>query len=231
MSSQWEGLPVGDAFTKARGFLRSLAHGAGEWAGIPMQIDGEELVVEPSYKFAHLFPRKTHDEDAGLTLRNTFYSTRYRCDILVIEENGRVGYGISPAFHHLQYDLHTLGCSVAWGMEQETKAIELLKTLVKPHAFKQYLLTGMFIESSKRSGVAYLFRRLKPTVAIRAEGETTRILCALCGHPVAHYAKSWAGGMCPTDDVVAALMLMRADEPMLWRRFNQHAAHRPEAGL
>jgi hypothetical protein len=37
--------------------------------------------------------------------------------------------------------------------------------------------------------------------------------------------------MCPTDDVIAHLMLMRGDEAMFWRRCNQHAAHLPEAGL
>ena len=94
---------------------------------------------------------------------------------------------------------------------------------------KQYLLTGMFLETSKRSGVHYLFRRLRPTVAISPS--STKILCTLCLHPIGYYAESWAGAMCPTDDVVAHLMLMRADEPMFWRRANQHAPWRPEAGL
>lgn len=40
-----------------------------------------------------------------------------------------------------------------------------------------------------------------------------------------------AGAMCPTDDVIAHLSLMRGDEKMFWRRCNQHPAYRPEAGL
>lgn len=40
-----------------------------------------------------------------------------------------------------------------------------------------------------------------------------------------------AGAMCPTDDVIAHLMLMRGDEVDFWHRSNQHPAHRHEAGL
>ena len=77
------------------------------------------------------------------------------------------------------------------------------------------------------------FRRLKPTVAISLKGtdKSPRILCALCLHPIAYYEDSWAGAMCPTDDVIAHLALMRGDEAMYWRRANQHPPWRPEAGL
>jgi hypothetical protein len=57
------------------------------------------------------------------------------------------------------------------------------------------------------------------------------VRCTLCLHPIGYYANSWAGAMCPTDDVIAHLMMMRADEPMFWRKANQHPPHRPEAGL
>jgi hypothetical protein len=93
-------------------------------------------------------------------------------------------------------------------------------------------LTGMFLETSKRSAVTYLFRRLRPTVAIgRNKDGGGNIMAALCLHPIAYYAGSWAGAMCPTDDVLAHYCLMRGDEKMFWRRANQHAAFRPEAGL
>ena len=91
----------------------------------------------------------------------------------------------------------------------------------------------MFLEKSERSGVTYLFRKLRPTVALRPcrDGDGMRVLAALCLHPIGYYDGSWAGAMCPTDDVVAHLMLMRGDEVMFWRRSNQHPADRPEAGL
>ena len=57
------------------------------------------------------------------------------------------------------------------------------------------------------------------------------MLCAPCLHPIAYYDGSWAGAMCPTDDVIAHLALMRGDEHMFWRRANQHAPWRREAGV
>jgi hypothetical protein len=68
----------------------------------------------------------------------------------------------------------------------------------------------MFLETSRRSGVSYLFRRLKPTLAIK-DG---RALCALCLHPIGYYEGTWSGAMCPTDDIIAHLMLARGDEAM-----------------
>lgn len=83
----------------------------------------------------------------------------------------------------------------------------------------------------------YVFRRLKPTVAMAASpglpeaNRGMKILCSLCQHPIAYYEGSWAGAMVPTDDVIAALAMMRGDEPMFWKRSSQHPPYRPEAGL
>lgn len=202
-----------------------------------MPLDDERLVVEPTYpKAMELMAIGARDDseelEAGWKVRNEFWSTHKSCTIIVAQQpNGRVTYGIEPGIHHLKHDLKTLGCADAWGIEQESTAIELLASLVEPRKLRQYMLTGMFLESSKRSGITYLFRRLKPTVAINTKGKDSRVMCALCMHPIAYYQGSWAGAMCPTDDVVAHLMLMRGDEPMFWRRANQHPAYRPEAGL
>ena len=226
-------LPAGDNFAFVRDRLRDLAADREEWSGIPIPIDGERLIIEPSYKYASLSDigkEATQPED--YTVRNIFYSHSKRSDVAVFREyDGRITHALLASIHHLGYDIRTLGCSDAWGLEQESAAMELLASLVSHRQIKQYTLTGMFLETSKRSGVTYLFRRLKPTVAMRPAGETMRIMCALCQHPIGYYEGSWAGAMCPTDDVVAHLSMMRADEPMYWRRSNQHAAHRPEAGL
>lgn len=203
-----------------------------------MPIDGERLIIEPSYPWAEALSdigRKDEPGD-GWRVRNSWYSAAKRCDILVLESpEGEIRAGRIPAFHHISYDLTTLGCSVAWGIEQEGRALELLAGMLRHHQFKQYLMTGMFLETSRRSGVTYLFRRLKPTVACAPmSGKPDagmRVLAALCMHPIAYYAGSWAGAMCPTDDVIAHLSLMRGDEAMFWRRCNQHPAYRPEAGL
>lgn len=204
-----------------------------------MPLDGHRLIIEPSYpkaKELSLIGAPKHDDDAeGWSLVNSWYCRRWRCEAVIMRDrDGKLTWGRIPHFHHIRHDLNTLGASDAWGLEQEQRALQLLGTLIRHRQMKQYVLTGMFIESSKRSGVSYVFRRLKPTVAIapgRKTEDSMRILACLCMHPIGYYADSWAGAMCPTDDVIAHLSLMRADEPMYWRRSNQIPPYRPEAGL
>lgn len=207
-----------------------------------MPLDGMPLIVEPKYPKAKelmKIGRKpgAEEEENGAKIRNIFWSWRWRCDVLIWEKDGKIEWGKVPNIHGLGHALSTLGASDAWGIKQEAQAVQTLAGLVSHRAFKQYVLTGSFMETSKRSGVTYLFRRLRPTVAITNRGKRgkagdhTRILCALCLHPIAYYESSWAGAMVPTDDVIAHLMLMRGDEPLFWKRANQHPPYRSEAGL
>lgn len=206
-----------------------------------MPLEGERLVVEPSYPNAQALMAMCGERDdesdddpelANAKHRNSFWSAHKRSDIVIFEQPcGRIGWGIRPGVHHLTHDLRTLGCAEAWGLEQENTALQLLASLVDARRYRQYLLTGSFIETSQRSRVTYMFRRLKPTVAIRNHDGKLKVMCSLCLHPIAFYEGSWAGAMTPTDDVIAHLMLMRGDESMFWRKSNQHPAWRPEAGL
>lgn len=227
-----------------RDALNYIAEQRSEWAGIPIPLKGERLIVEPSYPKAKdlmaIGADPANDEPSEYRKRNAWYSQSKRCTIILMERisDGRIDWGFEPAFHHIKFDLSTLGCAEVWGIEQEGRAVQLLGQMLRHRQFKQYLLTGMFIETSKRSGVTYLFRRLKPTIAIAAHPGLPeqdkwggRILAALCMHPIAYYEGSWAGAMVPTDDVIAHLALMRGDEHMFWKRCNQHPPHRPEAGL
>lgn len=205
-----------------------------------MPLDTNRLIVEPTYPKAKALMsigrKEISDEDKGWSLVNQWYSHRHRADIVIMRDPaGKIMHGKLPAFHHISHDLQTLGASIAWGLEQEQRALQTLGEMIRYHQMKQYVLTGMFLESSKRSGVTYLFRRLKPTVACAPDrgdpNASMRILACLCMHPIAYYADSWAGAMCPTDDVIAHLALMRGDEAMFWKRSNQHPPYRPEAGL
>jgi hypothetical protein len=231
-----------DTHAGLRDALSQIGQERGSWAGIPMPLTGERLIIEPSYPKAKelmeigVAERAPSDLDDA-RIRNSWYSLHHRAVIILWEQNGRIDWGKRPAFHHIQHDLRTLGCSDAWGIEQEANALQLLGTMLRHRQFKQYLLTGMFLEKSARSGVTYLFRKLRPTLAIKAnaglpeKAHGMEILCGLCMHPIAYYDGSWAGAMCPTDDVIAHLAMMRGDEAMLWRRCNQHPPYRPEAGL
>lgn len=95
------------------------------------------------------------------------------------------------------------------------------------------MMTGSFLETSQRSGVTYLFRRLRPTLAMRGslDGSSVHILAALCLHPIGYYSDSFAGTMVPTDDVCAHLLMMRGDEHHFWRKANHHNIHAASSGL
>ena len=226
-----------DGFSGLRNGLKRVAAGLGEWAGIPMPLEHAPLVIEPSYPNAEALMAISREEpptESDITVRNSFWSRTRQSTIVVYneKESGKLGWVALYGGHHIGMDITTLMASDAWGIEQDANAVRLLGTLVKHHQFKQYMMTGMLLERSKRSGTYYLFRRLKPTVALTAnKGDQLCVLCAMCLHPIAYYDGSWAGGMCPTDDVVAHLMLMRGDEKMFWRRANQHPPHSPSAGL
>lgn len=227
-----------DPCADVRNRIRLLAEHAGEWAGIPLPLEGEDLIVEPKYRAAAALASKAAVANAEeireerQRIRNEFYSANKRALVVIWNEpDGRIEWGLEHHLNHFALDLHTMGVSDAWGIEQEARAVHTLAELLPHHAFKKYMLTGMFIERSKRSGVYYFFRRLKPTIAASASTGEMKILAVLCAHPIAYYRNTWAGAMAPTDDVIASLMMMRGDEHMMWKRANQHPAWRREAGL
>ncbi len=229
----------------ADGF-RQMASDNSEWAGLPVPLMGERLTIEPSYWGADKQDEinrivnpvadglrhvcRIDDESEQTAIRNRFWSDRLHCEVAIWQQGQRFSYTLLHT-NRLDYDIKTLGCAEAWSLETEERAMETLRGLLSHQQFRQYLLTGSFLETSKRSKVIYFFRRLRPTLAISAATSRLRILAALCQHPIAYYQNSWAGAMSPSDDVLAHLMLMRGDESMYWKRSNQHHPIRPEAGL
>lgn len=226
-----------DGMSGLRNGLRAIAAERGDWAGIPMILDGSPLTIEPRYPHAEAlseYGRKPDDADDELKdakVRNVFWSWRYRTNVAIWNNGDKIEWGLLGGPHGLMMALDTLKASDAWGIEQESRAVHTLGSLLRHRPFKQYLLTGMFMETSPRSGVHYLFRKLRPTVALSSRTGDTKVLAALCMHPIGYYDGSWAGAMTPTDDVIAHLMLMRGDEAMLWRRCNQHPSFSKQAGL
>lgn len=232
-----------DDWYETRTALQRLAGLVDEWAGMPMPINDQELVIEPTYPFAKVLEemgRKANAPEPDLPRvieRNKFYSHRWRTTIIVYEfegGQGKVTFTASSPIDNVFFQLQTIGASYAWGIEQEANALMTLADMIPHHAFKKYLLTGMFLESSKRSGVMYVFRKLRPTIALTLRDKETdraRVLCTLCLHPIGYYAGTWAGAMCPTDDVIAHLAMMRGDEHFFWKKCNQHPRDRPESGF
>lgn len=134
--------------------------------------------------------------------------------------------------------LETIGCSRNQSMVAEFKAMRLLRQILgkERHKFRYYMLTGTFLETSPRSKITYVFRKGRPTLALRIKDagsvlESAHCLCALCMHPVGYYQSSYAGCLCPTDDVIAHLVMMRGDEHLFWKRCKQHPPGTAAAGI
>lgn len=235
-------------FDELRGSINLAALMDGEWAGAPMPIPGIPLVVEPRYPYQGLNgfkldgadpkPEWTADdyEDIPPIVHNSWYATARNAMVYVCSDTiaGKRYPVMLPQWGgaRLQMWIGTIGASAAWSLESEYQAMIKLNGHVTDTAWRSYCLTGTFLETSPRSGVTYLFRKLRPTVAIKGTRDGgTKILAALCMHPIGLYSGTWGGVMCPTDDVLAHLLLMRADEHFFWKKANSHESWRPEAGI
>lgn len=97
--------------------------------------------------------------------------------------------------------------------------------------WRSYILAGTFVETSKRSGVKYIFRKLRPTVALREHEGGLRCIAVLCLHPLGYYQETWCGTLAPTDDVLAHLLMMRGDERKYWAKAEHHRPWETEAGM
>lgn len=232
-----------------RKIMNQWAYDTGRsWAGVPMPISGHRLYLEPKYPFKHIENFRFNDEleeeqkpqqeiPDGPTpyVRNRWYSFYHNTYVSIFQVGDKVKALVEPRMigkYTIGHTLNTLGISYqAWDVEAELKAMEKLHGLIKQHLWEAYFLTGTFIETSKRSGVTYMFRKLRPTIATAPVKNEMRVLAALCMHPIGFYQESWAGVMCPTDDVIAHLLMMRGDEHRYWREANQHPVYEPMAGL
>ena len=230
----------------------------GEWAGAPFPIHELSLVIEKRYPFQALNGmslknmtggRKAEDDKpVDWKLRNRWICELRGVEVFIWEESdGRITKSVLPirAGHRIDMWMNTLATYEAWTVAGEVRAMSKLRGLIKPHLYDMYFLTGMFLETSKRTGITYLFRKLRPTIALRKGAfpnrspdvgdapplDAMRIMAALCLHPIGFYERSWGGVMVPTDDVMAHLLLMRGDEALFWRKANKHRPDSAEAGI
>ena len=219
-----------------------LAEDRGEWAGSPAIVPGLRLVLEPRYpwRLDEVYWPNGEEKDPvqgpePYEVVGHFHCARRYADVYLVREAGKIGAAVVPdrtAANVLSKAIDCLSvANLAWSIEAETEAMERLQGLVSPVAFKQYFLTGSFVLSSQRSGVMYLFRRLRPTVAMSGASGNMRILCCLCLHPIGYYEGTAAGAMCPTDDVISHVLMMRGDERKYWSKANQIPAWRSNAGV
>jgi hypothetical protein len=221
----------------------------GDWSGLPVPIVGLDLVLEPRYKHKSLsefrwseyynevgervpIEAKKPPQPSEYTVVNSWWNARYQLNILVLKDKqGRARF-IVRLEERLAFTIRTLETAAAWPIEAERKAQLKLATLIPEDQFELFSLTGQFAEDSKRSQLTYLFRRGRPTIVLhQSEEEGSRPLCALCLHPIGYYGNTWAGVMCPTDEVIAHLLMMRGSEEKFWANANQHSVDHPAAGV
>lgn len=223
--------------------VNALMVSRGEWAGAPMPIEGLRLTIEPRYPCqglngASFSPNRETEElqDDKAEFVNKWYSFRRHQVVWVYREDGATKHfvqnlGTYPKRYLMLVDC-LAPCGYAWSVEAETKAMEKLRSEITERAFECYMLSGSFLETSKRSGITYLFRRLRPTIALGSatNGDRTPIV-ALCMHPIGYYEGTFFGAMVPTDDVLAHLLMMRGDEHGYWKKANQHPLWSDMAGI
>lgn len=241
------------SWAEAHEFFRDVALARGMWAGVPAPVGGFAFTLAPGYiekareagitaVMDQRETRETYDDDVGL-VRNVWWSDRLGASVYLYEtteEPGRVQMLVDRSHRtpgrRANLLMATMGASTGWDPEAETRALSKLATLIPPHLMTMYRLTGAFMETSRRSGVTYILRRSRPTVVVVPERRgdpdcQMRFLTTLCLHPVGYYSGTFAGGMVPTDDVIAHLLLIRGDEHFLWRKAYQHGGEQPESGL
>lgn len=226
----------------------------GEWCGMPMPLPGLGLVLEDRHPGREKLDELQAIVDGDQSKEDAVESVdpdllgwreinRWRGRtlhgatgwIVVLRHiDGRTTWGLDadlPKRNKMLFG--PLETFTAWHLDTELTAIDKLATLLTEHMFRCYVLTGSFLETSKRSGLTYFFRRCRPTVVLsphRAD-HSMRVLACLCLHPIGYYRNTFGGAMVPTDDIIAHLLLLRGDEHMLWKRANQHPPLAPESGL
>lgn len=253
----YEDEPVGPAETSwddVRYVLDQMALEKGDWEGIPAPIDGQRVVLYDRHRLAAFyttmgpageFSCSVDDVCEEETIVNSWFSRKLNAEVYVVRRGPKtfaLKMPVSPdqAMTRLTFWLKTLGATDAWGLDAEYKAREKLRGMLAEHQWRRYDLTGSFLETSPRSKLTYMFRRLRPTVVLSprwpetSSGRTPdsmRCLAVLCMHATGYYAESWAGCLTPSDDVIAHLLWMRGDEAGYWGAANQHDPAAPEAGL
>lgn len=235
----------------------SLAEQVEEWHGIPIPLPELPLRLHARHPMQKFY-REWQDEVDGVeievmvggpnevtddeVIRNEFFSRKANARIVILQQGDKVFHvkilrSPDQSMDRLKYWINTIGSSDAWDMDAEYKAREKLRGMVTERQWRHYDLTGSFFESSSRSRLLYVFRRLRPTVVLSprqkpdALTESMRCIAVLCMHPIGYYGESWGGCLVPTDDVIAHLTFMRGDEAGYWGEANQHASWTPEAGL
>jgi hypothetical protein len=121
----------------------------------------------------------------------------------------------------------------AHSVAAERNAQRLLRHHLSKKQYEAYIISGMFWEVSDTMRL-YIFRKGFPTILCTMASEDPMAItpvAALCAHAVSYTANSFAGGLCPTDDVLNNVLHMRTDEEAFLKDCNWHSFEKPMSGL
>lgn len=231
--------------------LSEIAESMGHDMGIPMpDLEcGHPFVTARNTPLGHslqyMTGRTEHAselERLGVRVRNSWEVLGDRSIAIVEDAEGNIDWMHE---HHAGRRLRkTLGGQIMRAMlpnltaEAELKAMDSLEDKLSHPQWTSYVLTGSFPERSKKSDLHYLFRKGLPTLVLSYHGTKGgqidtggRIIAALCLHPFGYYAGTHVGSMTPSDEVIAHLLLMRADEHKFWAKSGQWEAIDPRSGI
>jgi len=167
-------------------------------------------------------------------VRNSWEQLGDRSVVVIQTEDGPMVYWENHAGNRARKFIHGIEARMESSMtaEAELKAINLLKTKVTERQFRCYMLNNAFVERSPKSDLFYFFRKGLPVIAFSYHGyEAGKILACLCIHPYGYFEFTHAGVMCPTDEVIGQLLLMRASEKKFWAKAGQWSPSDPRSGL
>jgi hypothetical protein len=221
--------------------LNDVAADNGCYSGIPMpaveyDID-RRLVLAPQTPLGITnLARPRQPSALDRQTRNRWTRLGDESVLVVNTEEGPMWFKIPHAGERLRKFMDTalLRCSTQQSAAAELRAMRSLRKRINERQYESYVLNGCFPEISDRSGVHYVFRKGYPTLAVSYHGKKNsagRVLAALCLHPQGYYEGTFCGLMNPTDEVIAALVMMRADERRYWAKSGQWSASDLRSGL
>ncbi len=222
--------------------MQELAAERGHLFGYPLPDDRHKLVLAKRFplqnmqgcSFADEGPRPNYADmnDEQIEFINSWETPTGT--VVMFREDGKVKHVKIREYRELsawEMKINTIGAAQNLSPFAEAKAMEKLQSMLSETMFTSYVMTGMFLETSKRSNVSYLFSRLRPTIAMSNWNGKTTPMVALCLHSIGYYARTFCGVMCPTDDVISHLTLMRGDEHMFWRQSTHHKLEWATSGV
>lgn len=221
-SYDWSALAGELGWDEVRRRLNKIATARGEWAGIPVPVAGCKVVcANERQRFAELWPSLP-----GESVNSWHVQRAFR--VFMFEHDGkRTGTVINYWAERLDALFDTIRARRAVLPDAEMTAFVALLGHLNDTQARDYVVSNMFMERGRRSGLLYLFRRGLPILTFRTSEETVEPRAALCLHPLAYYENTHAGVLPPSDEALALLLMLRADEPYLWRKANQMTIRHP----